>query len=257
MSINQANQSVQQPEINSTADSLDLARQLVAQLEQGNNDKAGNIIHELCEFHENDLYQEIGKLTRGLHDSLNDFGGDELLDINMNKEMSDARDSLKHVINLTEESTHQTLNAVDNSKPILTNLSERAECLQNILQSHIANPSSKSNGFGFVAAELGAYLNRVVDDVSHVNNDMNTVVMSQGNQDISGQIIQRVIKIVQEMESSLVGILQSRGSVSQEVEKDKAESSTKGCGPAVPGLANGDVMNSQSEVDDLLSTLGF
>ena len=86
---------------------------------------------------------------------------------------------------------------------------------------------------------------------------MNTIVVAQGYQDLSGQIIQRVSKMVQDVEGSLVGILKISSHYAAEDKSNDVVKNNAGYGPAVPGLDKGEVMKSQDDVDDLLSTLGF
>ena len=85
-------------------ESLIRAKELVNQLELGNIEQADSIISEICKTRENDLFQDIGKLTRELHQSISEFGGDSPLNLITNKEMTDARHDLKYVVGLTEQS---------------------------------------------------------------------------------------------------------------------------------------------------------
>ena len=89
--------------------------------------------------------------------------------------------------------------------------------------------------------------------------------MAQDYQDLTGQIIRRVITLVQDVENSLVELVRITGQrmqpsavaeVSAEKEKEK-EKDIEACGPAVPGVDKGDIVSSQDDVDDLLSSLGF
>lgn len=238
------------------SESLLQAKELVNQLELGNIEKADIIISDLCKIRENDLYQEIGKLTRDLHETMNDLSGDTRLRTITNKEMTDARHDLDHVIGLTEESANKTLTAIEHSMPLLDTLSERAMQLRKLLQTQI-NESANSAAPGFIAAELDAYFDMVISDTKSVHNDMNSVLVAQGYQDITGQIIQRVSKMVQDVEQSLVGILQVNSHNINQNEQNKEVKNNAGYGPSVPGDGNADVMQNQDDVDELLSTLGF
>lgn len=83
--------------------------------------------------------------------------------------------------------------------------------------------------------------------------------MAQDFQDLTGQIIRRVINLVRDVEESLVEMIKvSGGTDAGENKVEKAEKDTKGEGTHVPGTnKSADIVESQDDVDDLLSSLGF
>jgi chemotaxis protein CheZ len=86
-------------------------------------------------------------------------------------------------------------------------------------------------------------------------------LMAQGFQDITGQIIRRVIDLVQDLESSMVNLISisSRKIAAGSAAGIGASVQPELPGPVVPGVDDkaGDVATSQVDVDDLLSSLGF
>jgi len=237
-------------------ENLKHARALVKHLEAGDMDQADLAINELCVSRENGIFQDLGKLTREIHETINDIGGDSRLQDIMHNEMPDAKHNLSHVINLTEDAANQTLTAIENSSPLLDDLSERAIYLQRLLQEHMKKLDRK-NELSFIEEELEGFLDKVRLDIKHINKDMNTILMAQSYQDLSGQIIQRVSKMVQDVEHSLLGILKINSSSHADNETIDKEANRTGHGPAVPGIKSNDALNNQDDVDDLLSTLGF
>ena len=97
---------------------LDQARELVAELESGNTSAAERLIEELGRKREQVLFQELGKMTRQLHDALNGFAVDARIVSMTETEIPDAKARLNHVITMTEESANKTLQAVENAVPI-------------------------------------------------------------------------------------------------------------------------------------------
>jgi len=90
--------------------------------------------------------------------------------------------------------------------------------------------------------------------------------MAQEFQDLTGQILRRVITLVQEVEDNLVELIRLSGGEKAEVEPGASASKEtkntedilKGVGPQVPGVGDdGGAVSGQDEVDDLLSSLGF
>jgi chemotaxis protein CheZ len=89
-----------------------------------------------------------------------------------------------------------------------------------------------------------------------MKNNLNDVLMAQDFQDLTGQIITRVITLVEEVEGNLVELIRLTGDRFAKPVEDK-EADTVAEGPHVPGVGNKDVVANQDDVDDLLSSLGF
>lgn len=247
---------------------IQLAQDYMEHLQTGENSQAMEAFNALSELQsqqresqesEQGLYQEVGKLTRELHESINDFMQDSRIQTMMSDDMPDARQRLNHVIELTEQSTHTTLTAVESSSSIISVLQQRASELQQNFNGHIKSDENSSALSG-LAEELDAFLLFVSKDAKKVANDLNEILMAQTAQDLTGQVIQRVGMLVQEVEKNLLMLLQLGG---EQVQKNGAENQSgfkrnnSGYGPAVPGAEKGDNVHSQEEVDDLLSSLGF
>ena len=87
---------------------------------------------------------------------------------------------------------------------------------------------------------------------------MTDVLMAQDFQDLTGQVIRKVIDLVREVEDSLINMLTAFGMSSETEEKAKptvGENLVEG--PIVNSEGRDDVVNDQDDVDDLLSSLGF
>ena len=239
-------------------DRLEHAHALIEKLEAGDAEEADQVINELSKMRDNDLFQDVGRLTRELHEKINGFGADDHLQHIMTDDMPDARERLNFVIKSTEESAHNTLTAVEHGMPIVDGMSKRAMTIKQEWQEFLKHPSDVA-AFRNLAAELDDYLQQVVDDAKTVHGDMTSILMAQGYQDTTGQIIQRVIKLVQGVEQSLVGLIRVTGKHSCAVKtaEKPVEKDNKGYGPAIPGVTKGEVMNNQDDVDSLLSELGF
>ena len=86
------------------------------------------------------------------------------------------------------------------------------------------------------------------------------MLLAQGYQDLTGQVIRKVITLVNDVEYKLVELIRLSGSHAL---KDKPATDETGQpdisaqGPAVPGVDEGDRVRNQDDVDDLLSSLGF
>ena len=88
-----------------------------------------------------------------------------------------------------------------------------------------------------------------------VKDRLTAILLAQEYQDLTGQIIKKVINLVGEVEDKLIGLIQITGA--PEVKSGAADDESGLDGPPVPGIAHKDTVSGQDEVDDLLSSLGF
>jgi len=244
---------------------LDQARALVQELESGNMPAAEGLIERLSHIREQSLFQELGKMTRQLHDSLNSFALDSRMQSLAESDIPDAKARLNHVIEMTEASANRTLNAVEDTLPI----SEHLQSVANNLHEkwdRFRNKDMNVEEFRGMSKEIDEFLRVTKDDAGQINSNLSEVMMAQEFQDLTGQILRRVITLVQEVEDNLVELIRLSGGIEKETESGssavsdtkKTEDILSGVGPQVPGVGDGDsVVSGQDEVDDLLSSLGF
>jgi len=240
---------------------LGQARSLVAQLEAGNVAAAEHAIDELGRIREQSLFRELGKMTRQLHDSLTSFALDSRMQSLAESDIPDAKARLNHVIAMTEDSANRTLTAVESTLPIAEQLQNSADDLHQQWE-RFRNKDMSVAEFRSMSKEIDAFLSVTRDNAGRIHGNLSEVMMAQGFQDLTGQIIRRVINLVQEVEDNLVELIRLSGSVETEAaDKTAAQQNNElmqGVGPQVPGV--GDTTGSvsgQDEVDDLLSSLGF
>ena len=88
--------------------SLEQAKLLVEYIETDQQDKADELIAEIQSPINTALFAEIGKLTRQLHDSLNNFHLDSRLNDLATADIPDAKERLNFVISRTSICIHMT-----------------------------------------------------------------------------------------------------------------------------------------------------
>ncbi|AKH20185.1 protein phosphatase CheZ [Sedimenticola thiotaurini] len=231
---------------------LMLAKQLVAHLEAGNEAEAIHVSSQLTEGIESKLFLEVGRLTRELHEAINEF----LLDPRINEmaqvDIPDASERLTYVISMTEKSANTTLGAVEASLPLAAELGSRASEISEQWERFRKRELSVDD-FRELSRELAEFLNLTSERSKQLHAHMTDVLMAQDFQDLTGQIIRQVITLVHDVEDKLVQLVRISGSKLPEKQKD----ADKLEGPSVPGIDQGDLVNGQDDVDDLLSSLGF
>lgn len=184
-------------------------------------EKADRAIQNIIGKGQSDLFKEVGKITRKLHDSIKNFKeaiDPKLRDIAVS-EMPCAIDRLQFVIDKTEEAANRTMGIVE--KYILS---------MDELSSQIKNLTGPDESL--------AYLKKFKNDLE---DDLTEILTAQSFQDITGQTIKKVIKLVGELENELVKMITTFGVKIDEGKKIEVSSERV----------------SQEDVDDLLKEFGF
>jgi chemotaxis protein CheZ len=244
---------------------LERARELVQMMEAGHEDKAGHLIEELGRMHESMLFQELGKLTRDLHEALNSFRLDTRLSELTHQDIPDAKERLNYVVAMTEQAAHRTLNAVEDNLPVAESLASRAGELGGEWARFRQREMSLEE-FRQVSQQLSDFLADTERDAEKLRKGLSEVLMAQDFQDLTGQVIRRVMTLVQDLEDNLVGLVKVSGQRLTKPDSDRKSAdpgdntgpASAGTGPAVSGTSDkGEVVSGQDDVDDLLSSLGF
>ncbi len=235
---------------------LQQARDLVCHLESESYIDAEKTLCELTHIQETEMYQELGKLTRELHNTLSGFRVDSRIEDLAEQGIPDAKERLNFVIQMTDQAAHKTLTAVEESIPVCDEMVKSTEDISEKWKKFTSRDMS-ADQFREMAREISIYLESSSGKTTILRESLNDIMMAQEFQDLSGQTIRRVINLVQEMEESLIGIIRISSRHSND-ESDKTNKNQAGLqGPQMPGKEDEDAMKNQDEVDDLLSSLGF
>ena len=239
--------------------SLEEAKQLVSYLEAGDNDSARSLLEVASMKESIELFAEVGKLTRQLHDSLNSFQIDDRIKGLASEDIPDAQTRLLYVIEETEKAANTTMDAVETSMPIAESLNDRIAAILPEWKK-LMTRQIEVGEFKNLCVDLDKLLEDASTDTAKLNSLLTEVLMAQGYQDLTGQVIRRVIELVKEVEDSLVNMLTvfSDSELQQSPQKTEQQSDTvKAEGPIIDADQRDDVVSGQDDVDDLLSSLGF
>ena len=245
--------------VSSAPMSIEDAKTLVTLLENGDNQGAQTLLDAVTEHNSIELFAEVGKLTRQLHDSLNNFQMDERIANLATEEIPDAKTRLMYVIETTEQAANRTMDLVDSSMPIAENISSG---IATILPEwkKLMSRQLELGEFNTLCHDLDDFLKVGGAESAKLTELLTEVLMAQGYQDLTGQVIRRVIELVKVVEDSLVHMLTMfGGAVMTENTKTSEEQadSVKAEGPIIDAANREDVASDQDDVDDLLSSLGF
>ncbi len=238
--------------------SLEQAKSLVEFLETDQQDKADALIAEIQNPINSELFAEIGKLTRQLHDSLNNFQLDSRLNDLATADIPDAKERLNYVITRTEEAANKTMDVVESVFPVVDNLAEQVRAV-NPSWTKLMNNEIDLPEFKGLCVDIDTLLTTTGKETQHIHSLMTDVLMAQDFQDLTGQVIRKVIDLVREVEDSLINMLTAFG-ISAEKKQESALPKVGDNlveGPIVNKENRDDVVEDQDDVDDLLSSLGF
>ena len=199
------------------------------------------------------VFNQVGQMARLLHDTLGALGYDKLLEKTVHA-LPDAKDRLTYIANLTEQAACKVLNATDIANPLQEELENGAKLLADKWDAVYANRLSTQE-FKLLADETRAYLkNAVPQRTGATREQLMEIMMAQDFQDLTGQVIKRMMDVIQEIERQLLMVLLEN--IPEQGARPKRENESLLNGPQVDASKAG-VVASQDQVDDLLDSLGF
>jgi chemotaxis protein CheZ len=199
-----------------------------------------------------DVHHSIGLLTRQLHDSLNGLGLTSKVQ-GWAGELPDAKSRLSYIARLTGEAAEKVLNKVDQAKAQHDHIASETRRIGALIVQDPVAAVAKGHVMNF--------LSDVEDSTKLIDQHLTDIMMAQDFHDLTGQVIAKVVNLAANIEEQLIQLL---------IQTAPAESLVKAAppppevayqpalaGPTVNPEGNPEVVSKQSEVDDLLASLGF
>ncbi|MDX3904123.1 MAG: protein phosphatase CheZ [Pigmentiphaga sp.] len=207
---------------------------------------SGHGAEESAEF-----YQRVGMLTRQLHDALRELGYHQKVEQAVHS-LPDTRQRLDYIARLTGQAAERALSNVEKGQEIQDAVERESARLSGQWQQLYACKLGVED-FKQVAADTSAFLQRAQDDARATQALLTDIMMAQDFHDLTGQVIQKVVKLAQDFEDELVKLLIE----STPPDKRNAAYSEWMNGPVIDASSRDDVVTNQAQVDDLLESLGF
>jgi chemotaxis protein CheZ len=202
-----------------------------------------------------------------LRESMRELGLDKEVE-KAAEAIPDARARLNYVASMTEQAADRALNAVDRAQPLQNEIETRAESLDQQWQTWFENPMELDQARQLVTDTRG-YLAAVPEMARETSKELLEIMMAQDFQDLTGQVIKKMMEVILEVENQLLQVLlesvpegSEREALKQRMEDRNAADTRKReeaslvNGPQISGEGEGIVSN-QDQVDDLLDELGF
>lgn len=149
-----------------------------------------------------DVFTRLGKMARELHNNLRELGYDKMLE-DTARAIPDARERLSYIAQMTEQAASRVLNATDIAKPIQDSLLSKSEMLGARWEKVFTNQLSVDE-FKGLAADTHSFLREVPALSRATNEQLTEIMMAQDFQDLTGQVIKKVVSMVQVMETQLL-----------------------------------------------------
>jgi chemotaxis protein CheZ len=192
--------------------------------------------------------ERVRRVATDLQSALDRFRVDSRLIDLAQHQVPDARHRLEHVLRLTDDAAHRTMDLVEQCCPLAERTAHEAERLIGAQEAERSSPSLQS--------QITAFLKQTGTSMAAVRSNLAEVLLAQGYQDLSGQIIRGVMTLVDELEQALGDLARLAGHDPEGAARRSSRESAASQGPAVPGINHGHAVSGQQDVDALLSDLG-
>ncbi len=211
------------------------------------------------------ILARIGQLTRTLRDSMQELGLDKQVQAAAVM-VPDARDRLKYVATMTEQAAERALNAIELAKPVQEGMQRDAQALDARWEQWYGAPMDRVEVKTLLADTRG-FLQQVPVHTAATNAQLLEIMLAQDFQDLTGQVIKKITDVVHLIEQQLLGVLleniapERREQFAAQAAALAASASTTNeallNGPQINPEGRTDVVQDQTQVDDLLASLGF
>jgi chemotaxis protein CheZ len=207
------------------------------------------------------IINRIGQLTRTLRESMRELGLDKQVE-KAAVAIPDARDRLKYVASMTEQAAERALNSIEIAKPLQEQLQKDARALEQRWQQWFDAPVEIDQARQIVR-DTRTYLGEVPAVTQATNTQLMEIMLAQDFQDLTGQVIKKIMEVVYNIEQQLLAVLLENISPERRAEIQAVVTGTLGSGdsllngPQVNPELHNDVVTDQEQVDDLLTSLGF
>ena len=191
-----------------------------------------------------EVFQKIGTITRLLHDALTDLGVMPKLQMAADG-LPDARSRLTYIVTKTADAANKVLNSVDSAKAEHQHI---AESTRNLAKAIVADPVR-----AVASGSLMNFVDQVDAATARIDAHLTDIMLAQDFHDLTSQVVAKVVTLATDLEDSLIKLLVE---VTPPEQAYKVDASVLN-GPVVNPEGRADVVANQSEVDDLLASLGF
>jgi chemotaxis protein CheZ len=203
------------------------------------------------------MFERLGTIVRMLHDSLRELGYDRSLS-EVASQIGDAKGRLEYIASLTEQAANKVLNAIDVGMPEQENMADTARGMEERWNALFEGRMSVEE-FKTLAADSRQFATRVAASADAEKARLLDIMMAQDFQDITGQLIKKIVNITNKTEHELAQLLKDNAppEVRAAIEEAEAKAAEEKPAELMQGPSVAGVALVQDDVDNLLAELGF
>lgn len=206
-----------------------------------------DIAYDSQDRHAKPMYERLGGIVRLLHDSLRELGYDRTLS-DVASQITDAQGRLEHIASLTEQAANRVLNTIDQGIPEQETVLKSAQAMDRRWTSLFEGKMSVEE-FRLLATDSKEFALQVASATETEKARLLDIMMAQDFQDITGQLIKKIVSVTQKVENELAQLLLDNAPP-EIVQTLKESPEALMQGPSTSALG-------QDDVDNLLEGLGF
>lgn len=220
----------------------DLVQALLEAIDTDQAAQACALLDELTQLRESELYQQVSQLTQNLHQTLDTLQEDAPILMHTKHDLPDVTERLQYVIDETQKASETTLSSTENVLSLLEQV------------KHLVNKKIRDDG---------ATTAQTLSIIEQACLELTNIMMAQSFQDLTGQVLNRVIYIMTDLEGSLKSLIErSKFDLKalperEQTDEQRRADEERGVGPNVTSKSKQDTVGSQEDIDDLLSGLGI
>ena len=193
-----------------------------------------------------EVFQQLGLITRQLHDTLQQLGVIPKLQQSA-QDLPDARSRLSYIARKTGEAADRVLTAVEQAK-------HEHQAIQ-ATSKQLAQRCGADPARMLPAPEVLAFAAAVEGGATRIDQQLTDIMLAQDFHDLTGQVVAKVVSLVIDLEDSLLKLLMQAAAAEPGPAAATAPGTLKG--PVFGAVAGAEVVSDQGEVDELLASLGF
>lgn len=223
---------------------------LISKLDRLNPNHLKSVLEKFSPPKEGELYNEVGSLLRRFHTRMTEIGdlipeGITQLD---EDEVSGMTGHLQHILKITDKAANRTLDLSEETLDALSEEGSELSALQ-VELGQLAGYSCLDEQAKKKIESVTAGVQRMLAQNTAHQNRVNNILLAQDFQDLTGQLIQKMLGLVGILENDLVSLVRQFGTVKAQKEKDPLLNG--------PLAAENEQRQDQNDIDSLLGQFGF
>ncbi len=238
-------------EYQATSSMLEKMEEFFQIMQEANSQELDRMLANF-DLSEQPLLQGLGNLVRKFHTQIKMVSSDVALRLGeiAEHDMVSATQRLEHIVEMTEEAANTTMNLSEEMMQVLTE--------QQTANDVILERLDQSLGAGELQPQTEKILREAADALRsnaarerEYQQKLTEILMAQGYQDLTGQVIQKIVALLEQLEEELLELVKAFGTT--HTQKDNTSQ------PVLEGPQSqkSEVRKSQDEADELLKSLGF